>query len=91
MYVNGQLQIKTGNWATWNLASSDSLTIATGLDGSMDGIVDEIQIVDSARNSSWINASYQNQLNPDLFARFDTTPPSISNIAAANMAHAANS
>ncbi|MBD3293798.1 MAG: DUF2341 domain-containing protein, partial [Armatimonadia bacterium] len=82
MYVNGELQTKVGTYA-WDLSNTDLLKIANGLDGPFDGKLDEIQLMKTPMNASWINASYHNQMNPNLFATvstIDEIPPEINNV-----------
>jgi len=59
------------NSVTWDYdiqsAPNDHLFINTDASTFLDGIIDEVRISDTARNSSWIETCYNNQLNPDDF------------------------
>jgi len=67
-----------------------AVSSSSGPTSLFDGLLDEIHISDTSRNSSWLTTEYNNQLNPSTFHSFGSEEasdrPSISNVYPANNA-----
>jgi hypothetical protein len=74
LYINGNLMGNVNVPA--GKPSNIQLDIGRRTDGDpsgyTDGIIDEVRISDKARNASWINTSFLNQYNPNVFYTVDS-------------------
>ncbi len=66
IYVNGVLD--ASSTTTSSFSNTGSLQLGNGIDGYLNGVLDEVRVESTARSAGWIRTKYNNVSSPGTFA-----------------------